>query len=354
MEPTRCKIVDFIINNALFLAIFSGILFLTLPSRTPSLRLSSSSYAVGARRNCDWWDCPEKLAADQRVFNKSILYLKPHKTGSETFKEILSRVGEYYGLTTQKELEWKLLGTTKEKRKALLNNQYDVLLRHSRYERGVTEKRIRGWDDGIFEPQEGSSTTPRELVRIVTTRNPIDRLFSHYFSQRRFKNFTPKRGFVPPGKLSEQEEISDFKEWLAGYTPSQQVFYHRDVAAWKGNIVEGKHILDGVDEVTDFYDHVIVTEVWQLSVCLFGFVERIHPSLMMLQKRNSNGRRARRFRTTTVIADRALYREVVKKIEYDFLLYNALLKKFNEKLMSVEGSQFGRYCDRVGELAGGK
>lgn len=279
-------------------------------------------------------------------FNASVIYLKPHKTGSESFNIILRRVAKYYRLTHDTELNILLpIARDKTGRRTLLRRQYDILLRHDIYRANVTEHRLKDWTP--------SSTRP--ILRIVTIRNPAERLFSHYFSQRRFGRFIPSRGNFSVGALKEEEEVLDFLEWLNSYNFSQQTRYLADqnVAATLGRAPGSAGPL--VESVTKLYDHVIVVEQWRLSLCVFGFSEGIKPELLGSKQRNWARADERRFDVERTMLRVDVWQGVLKKVEYDWVLYTRLFRKFSKKMDELASPEFWEYCRRVGDskLGGG-
>lgn len=294
----------------------------------------------------DWWDNPSLLSDEDRLFQKSVLYTKPHKTGSETFKGNLIHISEYYNLTCDEGKDRKIL--PRSKRRLM---KVDVMTRHQKYKKGKTERQLKGWKEGLIEIRKDVKLKRgmRRLVSVVTVRNPIDRLFSHYFSQRRFKNFTPKRGNIGFGDLSEEEEIDDFKEWLDRYPSNQQVRY---LMRNKGNgSLEGNEdMLDRVNRIVDMYQHIITVERWRASLCLFGFREKIMPFLLHTEVSNKNGNKAKRFSVEKAMLDDELYSKVLVKIKYDFILYNKLVKKYfnaHDSLDETQKLSLQRYCTAV-------
>lgn len=293
----------------------------------------------------DWWDCPQLLPDKRRTFNKSVLYLKPHKTGSETFKQVLWRVSDYYGLVAEKTFPKGL--SKKERRERIVKCRYDVVTSHAHYREGASERRLRGWDEGEFSVGANGEPAKRTLIRIVTIRNPLDRLFSHYFSQRRFMHFTPSRGFLRPGRLSEEEELEDFLEWLERYPSNQQVRYLMDSPAESSDVKANAVMLQRVKNIVDYYDYVIVADQWKQSICLFGFLERIQPELLQLKKRNSNKVKAIRFDVNAALSNSTIYEKVLSKVSLDFVLYKSLFQKYTQRLDEETCPGLQRYCARV-------
>lgn len=336
----------FIVSGLLLVAAF--ILGNDFIARLPGLQSSTSPKCAGAvswadgSNATDWWDCPEMLPEYKRVFNKSIFYIKPHKTGSESFKKILLRISDYYNLSNKMQEK-----ETQPANKGGNRSAYDVLISHQYYQEGTSEHNIRGWENGDFEVGKNGEAPKRHLTKVVTTRNPIDRLFSHYFSQRRFGNFVPARGNVSPRKLSYQEELSDFLEWLESYPSDQQVRYLMNTPRETRSLDENTVMLQRIEKIVNFYDHVVVTEQWKQSLCLFGFTERIKPQLLKLRAYNSNKPRVRRFDVQMAITNTSTFEKVLSKVRYDFLLYQALFKKYTKKLDELSSPGMQRYCALV-------
>lgn len=345
----RTRIVPFtifIVSAFLLVAAFTlgndVVARLTGLQSSTSLKCSSAGFPADGPNAADWWDCPEKLPENERVFNKSIFYIKPHKTGSESFKKILLGISEYYSLSNEMQEKETRLANNHGKRPS-----YDVLIRHQHYREGISERDIRGWENGDFKVGDNGDAPKRHLTKVVTIRNPIDRLFSHYFSQRRFGNFVPSRGNVIIGKLSDREELNDFLEWLKSYPSNQQVRYLMDTPREIRKSDENAVMLRRVEKIIHFYDHVVVADQWKQSLCLFGFTERIKPQLLKLRAYNSNKRSVRRFDVQMAISDTKAFGKVLSKVKYDFLLYQALFKKYTMKLDEVVSPEMQRYCALV-------
>lgn len=290
-----------------------------------------------------WWECPRSSGTREKTFNKSILYLKPHKTGSETFKEILWRISDHYGLTAE-----RTVGLSPKKRiEIMAKSRYDITTDHAEYREGESERRLRGWDEGEFEAGGKGEPAKRKFIKIVTIRSPVDRVFSHYFSQLRHKNYTPARGLVKKGLLSEEEELSDFLEWLERYPSNQLVRYLMDTPAESEDLSENTVMLQRVKKIVGYYDHVIVVDQWKQSLCLFGFLEKVEPRLLQLKKRNENTDDVKRFDVSVALQNPSIFGKVLSKINMDFVLYSELFKKYSRKLDEEASADLQRYCARV-------
>lgn len=252
-------------------------------------------------------------------FNKSILYLKPHKTGSESFKENLMAIAKHYGLSTNYKQDIRRRDIRKS------GKQFDVLLTHS------------AWAPNLLN----FLTQPSNYVSVVTIRHPVERLISHYFSALRFH----REKHQEIENLSRGNKTERFLLWLDKYADSHQVRWLSD-----RNLSPNGSLHERIATVVDFYDHVVVVEQWRLSLCLFGLSERLPPELLSARKRNVGTTAAvpKYVQETEELKSNPLvYEAIVRKIGYDFVLYNELFKRYS-RAVEVTGYQaLSEYCDKV-------